>query len=426
MFRKLEICREQTRAVARVLTAQRFGLRTAPVLAAAGAVAIAGAACGGTSAAVASTAAHHGRSGSHGKTAKKKLGAPWVMGSLIDATGVDAAGGAAQKAGIDYYVNQVNAAGGVRGHKLVVRFCDTQSTPTQAAQCAQQLAGVNTHVVLAQSIDPPTRAALPYLTKDVVVAVDPILLPTSNENVFQATGSSKGLLLVFTKAAKAAGMHTIGVLYTTDTSGSHQLQAVQEAASAVGLKVVSAAQTPGVSNVTPQLLQLRQQGADVIYLASVGTNTTAAVNSYATLGMSQPIVAGAGAVTDGFLHSLSKIPKHLYGNSQLLVTTNGLPSKTVKAFRSYLKTFKQAEHEPADTQTTSAVYVGCVAADALKGAGLSVPALVKYLKSKQITCLGSTMRFNLPGLNVINNQPAAMAAAPANPNAGWQPVKGKL
>lgn len=390
---------------------------TMSVFAAGVVVASSVAACGASTAQAVAT---------HAKHTKAKKEAPWVLGSLIDETGTDAAGGAAQKAGIDYYISQINRAGGVDGHRIELKFCDTQSTPTQAAQCAQQLASVNTHVVLSQSIDPTTRAALPYLTKDLVVAVDPILLPTSKENVFQATGGSKGLLLVFAKAAKASGLHTIGVLYTTDTSGTHQLAAVQEAASVVGLKVVSVAQTPGVSNVTPQLLQLRQEGADVIYLASVGTNTTAAVNSYATLGMSQPIVAGAGAVTDGFLHSLTKIPKHLFGNSQLLITPKGLPARTVKVFDSYLKTFKKAEHEPADTQTTSAVYAGCVAIDALKAAGPSIPRMAKYLKTKPISCLGSEMRFNLPGLNVINDQPSAMAAAPTNPNAGWQPVKGKL
>jgi branched-chain amino acid transport system substrate-binding protein len=350
----------------------------------------------------------------------------WVVGSLIDETGTDANGGAAQKAGIDWYVKQINAAGGIKGHQVSVNFCDTQSTPTAAAQCAQQLAGVNTHVVLAQSIDPPTRGALPYLTHDLVVAVDPILLPKAGTNVFQATGASKGLLLVFAKAAKAAGVHTIGVLYTTDTSGTHQLLATRQAAAAAGLKVVAQPQDPGSTDVSPQLIKLRSAGADVIYLASVGTNTAAAVNSYRTLSMSQPIVAGAAAVTNGFLHSLSSIPQHLYGNSQLLVTDTGLPTATLTAFQAYLKEFKAQEGEPADTQTTSAVYDGCVALDALKGAGPSVPAMEHYLKTGSIDCLGSSMRYDLPGLNVINHQPASMAEARTNASQGWGPMQGNL
>jgi branched-chain amino acid transport system substrate-binding protein len=362
-----------------------------------------------------------------GHAKAKTTESPWVLGSLVDETGEDAAGGAAQKAGIDYWAQQVNASGGLQGHKVQIKFCDTQSTPTAAAQCAQQLADVNTHVVLAQSIDPPTRGALPYLNKDLVVAVDPVLLPTSKQkNVFQATGSGLVVANALVQGAKAAGFKTIGVLYTTDTSGTNQLAAAKQAAQSAGLKVVDEAQTDGATDVTPQLVQLRSQGAQVIYLASVGTNTAAAVNSYKTLNMSQPLVVGAANVTNGFLSSLSSIPQNMYGVSQLLEDTSGIQPATAKAFQAYLKNFKAKMHEPADTQTTSAVYDGCVATSALQSAGTNLPALEKFLKSHTISCLGSDMKFDVQGLNVINGQPAALAKAGATASAGWGKVTGKI
>ena len=381
-------------------------------------MAVGGAASAGVTAAAASTA--------HAK--KKASKTPWVIGSLVDVTGTDAAGGAAQKAGITYYIDQVNKAGGIHGHKLKLKFCDTQSIPTAAAQCAQQLTGVNSHIVLAQSIDPPTRGALPYLGKDLVVAVDPVLMPTSSEkNVFQATGAGQVVAQALVNGVKAAHLHTIGVLYTSDTSGTNQLAAAQKVAQAAGLTVVSQSQNPGSTDVTPQLVQLRSSGAQVIYLASVGTNTAAAVNSYATLGMSQPLVVGAANVTDGFLHLVSKIPPHMFGVSQLLQDHTGLKPSAIRVFDAYLKSFKTTMHEPADTQTTSAVYDGCVAADALKSVnGTSVSRLEKYFKTHQITCLGSNMRFNLPGFNVITGQPASLAEAGSSATSGWGPVRGKL
>lgn len=392
--------------------------RTLAPLAMAGVVAVAGAGAG-VSTAMAATG--HGKRHAASK-------ATWVLGSLVDATGEDAAGGAAQKAGISYYISQLNKSGGIDGHKLTVKFCDDQSTPTGAAQCAQQLAGVNTHVVLAQSVDPPTRGALPYLNKDLVVAVDPVLMPASTEkNVFQATGAGQVVAGALVAAAKAAGLNTIGVLYTSDTSGTNQLAAVQAVAKKAGVTVVSQSQTDGATDVTPQLVQLRSSGAQVIYLASVGTNSATAVNSYATLGMSQPLVVGAADVTDGFLHLVSKLPAHMYGVSQLLQDPAGLKPTTIKTFDAYLKSFQAAEHEPADTQTTSAVYDGCVATNALQGAGgTSVPALEKYLTSHQISCLGSNMKFSLPGFNVINGQPASLAEASSNATSGWGSVSGKL
>jgi branched-chain amino acid transport system substrate-binding protein len=408
----------------------RVELRSLGAMIAAAVLAVAVSACGGGSTVNTSSGGGPSGSGSSGGGAATTAGATgsgaWTLGSLVDLTGTDANGGAAQQQGIKYLINQINASGGVGGHKLAIKFCDTQSTPSGAAQCAQQLAGVNTHVVLAQSIDPPTRGALPYLTKDVVVAVDPILLPKTGTHVFQASGASSVVAGAMVAGAKASGFKTIGVLYTTDTSGTHQLEAAKEAAAKAGMKVVAQPQDAGSNDVTPQLVKLRAAGADVIYLASVGTNTAAAVNSYRTLGMSQPVIAGAAAVTNGFLHSLSSIPQHLYGVSQLLASPLGLPSSTAKAFTQYRSQFKATEGEPADTQTTTAVYDGCVATSALKAAGTFVSGMVKFLKSQPINCLGSTMRFNIPGLNVVSGQPAALAAASTTASNGWGPVQGKL
>jgi branched-chain amino acid transport system substrate-binding protein len=412
-------------------------------LAAAGAIAIGVAACGGgstvntssgssspaaSSSATAAASSTTSAAGASQSTAGASAGGKgaWVMGSVIDLTGTDAAGGAAEQKGIDYELAQINGAGGVRGHKLAVKYCDASSTPAGGSQCAQQLAGVNTHVVLAQGVDPPTRAALPYLTHDVVVAVDPVLLPKAGTGVYQSTTPPLDLTETLANAAKAAGMHTIGVLYTTDTSGTAQLAAAKQAAAKTGLKVVSEAQDAGSSDVTPQLVKLRSAGADVIFLASVGTNTAAAVNSYKTLGMSQPIVVGAAAVTNGFLHSLSSIPDHMYGVSHLLTSPAGLPPATAKAFATYIKQFKTQEGQPADTQTTSAVYDACVAADALKAAGPSAPAMNTFLKSKPIDCLGASLRFNVPGLNVPSGERAALVQAGTSASDGWGALSGKL
>jgi|GEM_PF-2926351 len=404
---------------------RRSGLGMAVV-----ALALAVTACGGGSTINTSSASSGSSTGTAASGSATSAGAStqggWVIGSLVDETGTDANGGAAQQKGIEYLVKQINGSGGIRGHHISIKFCDTQSTPSGAAQCAQQLSGVNTHLVLAQSIDPPTRGALPYLTNDLVVAVDPILLPKAGTDVFQATGASSVVAQAMVAGVKAAGLHTIGVLYTTDTSGTHQLQAAQAAAAKAGLKVVSEAQNPGANDVTPQLVKLRSDGAQAIYLASVGTNTAAAVNSYRTLGISQPVIVGAAAVTNGFLHSLPSIPAHLYGVSQLLASSAGLPPATAKAFSTFLAQFKAQEGEPADTQNTSAVYVGCVASAALKAAGPSVRGMAAFLRTEPISCLGSTMRFNIPGLNVVSGQPAALVQAGPSAAAGWGPVRGKL
>jgi ABC-type branched-subunit amino acid transport system substrate-binding protein len=375
------------------------------------------------SAAASSPAAGGGASGGQGAA-----GSAIEVGSIIDLTGVDATSGAAQQAGMGYFLQQLNAGGGINGRPLKVTYCDAASTPQGAAQCAQQFASLSSHLVITQTSDPPTRGALPYLTKDLVVDVDPILLPKSGTNVFQATAAGSVIAAALVSAVKKSGLHTIGVLYTTDTSGTHQLEAAQAAAKTAGITVVSQPQTAGVTDVTPQLLKLKSMGADVFYLASIGANTAAAVSSYKTLGLTTPVVAGAAAVTNAFLKSLSNgIPANLYGTSELIGDTTGLPAPIAQAWSQYRSAFTKYANQPVDTQTTSAIYVGCVAEAALKASSsFSVSDMAHALEAGTIPCLGVQQKFSIPGLNVVAGQPAAVTKAGASATDGWGPYQGNL
>ncbi len=381
---------------------------------------------GSTSSAPAAGASAGTASGSAG--AGSATGSPIEIGSIIDQTGVDATSGTAQKAGMDYFVQQLNASGGINGHPLKVTYCDAASTPQGAAQCAQQFANLSSHVVLTQTSDPPTRGALPHLTNVVVVDVDPILLPKSDTNVFQATAAGSVIATALISAVKKSGLHTLGVLYTSDTSGTHQLMAAQNAAKAAGITVVSQPQTPGATDVTPQLLKLKSMGADVFYLASIGANTAAAVSSYKTLGLTIPVVAGAAAVTNAFLKSLPNgVPANLYGTSELIGDTSGLPAPQAQAWSQYRADFTKYANQPVDTQTTSAIYVGCVAEAALKASPtFSVSEMTHALKTGTIPCLGVQEKFSIPGLNVVAGQPAAVTKAGPSASDGWGPYQGNL
>ena len=389
-----------------------------------GSTASTGASPAGSSPAGGGTSGSTGSSGS----AAASGGSAYEIGSIIDLTGVDATSGAAQQAGMGYFLSQLNASGGVNGHQVKVTYCDAASTPQGAAQCAQQFASLSSHVVLTQTSDPPTRGALPHLTSDLVVDVDPILLPKSGTNVFQATAAGSVVATALISAVKKSGLHTVGVLYTSDTSGTHQLEAAQGAAKAAGITVVSQPQTPGVTDVTPQLLKLKSMGADVFYLASIGANTAAAVSSYKTLGLTVPVVAGAAAVTNAFLKSLpSGIPANLYGTSELIGDTTGMPSSIAQAWSQYRTDFTKYANQPVDTQTTSAIYVGCVAEAALKASPTySVSDMTHALKSGTIPCLGVQEKFSIPGLNVVAGQPAAVTKAGASASDGWGPYQGNL
>jgi hypothetical protein len=152
------------------------------------------------------------------------------------------------------------------------------------------------------------------------------------------------------------------------------------------------------------------------------------VSSYKTLGLTVPVVTGAAAVTNSFLKSLPNgIPANLYGASELIGDTSSLPSAQSQAWAQYRSAFTKYANQPVDTQTTSAIYVGCVVQAALASSpAFSVTEMEQHLATSAIPCLGVHEKYSIPGLNVVAGQPAAVTKAGATAADGWGPYQGKL
>jgi branched-chain amino acid transport system substrate-binding protein len=390
-------------------------MRSLPLRGSLCALALAAAACGGGQ-------------GSSGTPAASPSGPSWVLGAMTDLTGAGSNGGQAQQDGLRFFVDQTNRAGGVAGHQLRLQYCDTQSTPTGGAACARQLSTVDSHVVLLGGALPSTQGAIPQLSNAIGVSVLPVLFPKAGTDVFQVSAVESAVVAPMLAAIRAAHLTTIGVLYTTDASGTAQLAAVQQSAPGSGLRVVAQPMNPGASDVTTQLVQLRSGGAQAIFLASIGGASTVGLTSYHTLSMDLPIILGAQAVTDSFLRALPfPVPKRLYGISTLALGTQGVSAAEQAAWSSFRSRFRAYAHEPVDTEHASAYYSGCVAAAALRATnGGSAAQMAAYLAGGTISCLGADMRFDRPGLNVVDNQPTALCQAGPTAADGWGPLRGSL
>ena len=371
------------------------------------------------SAAVASAARAHE---AHAKHASRS---PLVVGAILDLTGPGAAEGQAAKKGMDFEVRQINAAGGVDGRKLTVRECDTQSTPAGGAQCATQLSSVNSHVVLVLGSLPSTLGAVPHLTNVVGIAIVPVLFPKRGTDMFQMGALEKAFVAPFIKAARAAHLSKIGVIYVNEASGTAQLAAVEGAAKAAGIGVVSEPMDPAATDVTPELDQLTSQGAKAIFAATIGSADTAVVTSYHTLGLNVPLVMGAEAVSDAFLKSLSfPIPPRLYGISNLAVGP-GFSGPITRAWAKLRPAYLKFTHQQVDNEGSTTMFSVCAAAAALAGTHAGpVGRLKRYLETQTIKCLGSNLSFDkVPGLNVVTGLPATLAQAGPTVADGWGPVR---
>lgn len=354
------------------------------------------------------------------------------VGAIVDLTGASSVLGTTTREGGNFAVKQINSQGGIDGKQLQVDYCDTRSGTVGGSQCADQFSSLSTPLVLGMAALPGTQGALPHLGSDFVPTVLPVLFPKQGTNVFQTTSQESDLIKTFVDAMQKAHKTKVGVMYTTDATGTAQLNALKAGAGPAHITVNAQPMSPGATDVTTQLVQLRQAGSDVLFLATLGNPTNVILSSYHTLNMSTPVVVGAGAVTNGFLSSLQSaggIPSKLYGLSNFAQGSTTLTPAEKTAWDKLSKDYKSSTGHPIDGQTASAYYVTCVAAAVLKatGPGANAQQMSAWLSSHPVNCLGANLMFNqVPGLNVVTGQPAALAQAGKSASQGWQPLSSGL
>jgi len=215
--------------------------------------------------------------GSNSKSSGSTTAAGSVIkfGVLYDATGPLSAGQTTVTTGINAYVDKVNAAGGVDGHKLAFVTADTGSTATGALTAAQKLVQQDGVFAIVEHSAVFIGAA-PYLLQAGIPVVGSAIDGTewaepSYTNLFAAVGvldenyfeSSIGSFMKSAGVTKCASI-AYADLQSSDLSAAGFVDTCQKAGLAQGYLNT---QVPvGSTNVGPIALAIKNSGSNGIYL----------------------------------------------------------------------------------------------------------------------------------------------------------------
>lgn len=368
-----------------------------------------------------------GSSGSSGSSGGAAQG--WTVGVMLDQTGAGAATTAGAMAATNYAVNQLNAQGGINGHKITAKFCDDQSTTQGGATCGSELSGVNSHVVIVLGSNPPSQGAETQLTTNLGLAISAVLLPKKGSMMFQSSSLGTQVVTPLMQGAQANGIHTLGLIYTDDSPGQGQLKAAESIASKYGVKIVPEPMNPTATDVTPQLVKLQQAGIQAIYTATLGTSTAVILSSYHALNMTIPIAIGAGNVNNNFLKSIPfALPDNLFGPSSLILGPDYPNASVQKAWQAFAAAWKAAEpNYPMDQEVATTTYTWCLAKATLAATNASSgQAEATWLAGHTVTCLGAPIKYNNPAFNVPGFLPGALVQAGPAASDGWGPLRTKF
>jgi branched-chain amino acid transport system substrate-binding protein len=198
------------------------------------------------------------------------------LGVITSLTGSQAAFGEAHKNGYAIALDQINAKGGVLGKKIELDFYDDQSKPDQAVQGVSKLVDQDhVPVLLGAYSSENTKAIINPVTQHQI----PLMIPTATaDNVMDS--KSPWIFRIcagandYAKATIEFLQHngspkTMAIVYEKTNFGQANMQAMKEAATKAGIKLVAVEQYEAKSpDYRAVLRRVKAANPEVVYLCS--------------------------------------------------------------------------------------------------------------------------------------------------------------
>jgi branched-chain amino acid transport system substrate-binding protein len=237
------------------------------------------------------------------------------IGWLSSLTGALSSAALAENQGVQFAIDEINAAGGINGRKLELLTRDTTGDPTKAVNLASQLiysdkvaaiiGPVNSGESLA-TVPVVSKAGIPNI---VISTVDELTDPVKYPRAFRVIATNEQWIrnanLYATKTLKRSKVAIIG-----DSTGYGVASAKKAAAllQAQGITpVYSVVIDPNKTSVTDEMTKARAAGADVVMPWTAATGLLARIlNARGDMQWNVPIVAHPaimGAPIKGLLNA---------------------------------------------------------------------------------------------------------------------------
>jgi branched-chain amino acid transport system substrate-binding protein len=267
---------------------------------------------------------------------------PIRFGWLAALTGPSSAPAIGFNRGVLYAADTINAAGGVKGRKIEVITRDTQGDPTKAVNAVQEMISrLKVNAIWGPTNSGEALATTPIMGRARMPNIHPCVVnslidPEKFPNAFRMAPSNvqwddavRGYCLKNLKVKKVA---VIG-----DTTG-YGTTAVKDSVAGFqkdGAEVVYQAQIDATQpDVTPDMLRMKNAGAEAIVVWSVSTGMEARLfNARATMNWDVPFV-GHPAMGSGEIGGLLEKPAnwekvYIIGYRSCSFDANGhLPART--------------------------------------------------------------------------------------------------
>jgi ABC-type branched-subunit amino acid transport system substrate-binding protein len=241
-----------------------------------------------------------------------------LLGATMPLTGSGAAGGLGVKEGQEAYYAKVNAEGGVQGRQIKVNILDDAYDPSTAQKQMRQL--VENDQILAVSGGegtPNFLGVVPYLERQKVPAIAPYapsdtLGNTKNPNIFMATVDYVQEFEILTRYVLDQGpakkMALVGV---SGNVGDNAKAGMEKAIAGKGADLLYVPETPGTTDFTAIAAQLKQSGAEWVFLILTNADTGGLLQAMSRIGYTPKTAAWAGMSDDSYVKEFGALSQNM-------------------------------------------------------------------------------------------------------------------
>ena len=236
---------------------------------------------------------------------------PIPLGLTTALTGNLALLGTQARNGVEFAVDEINAAGGIEGKKLVLTTEDTGASSTDSLNAMNRILEGKPIVIFGSMISPHVFAQTEVVNKSET----PFLVGATNAKV-TAQGSKwlfrthvhDGQLadLIPEYLVKSLGKTRPGIIAVADDYGLGASRGIQ--ASLAKLKVTPVAVTsyaPSDKDMSAQLLEIKDKGADSLIVFGRPADVTLVIKQMSDLGIKLITIGNASVVAQTTLNNLS-------------------------------------------------------------------------------------------------------------------------
>jgi branched-chain amino acid transport system substrate-binding protein len=236
---------------------------------------------------------------------------PIPLGLTTALTGNVALLGTQARSGVEFAVDEINAAGGINGKKLALATEDTGASSTDALNAMNRILEGKPLVIFGSMISPHVFAQTEVVTKSET----PFLVGATNAKV--TSQGSKWLFrthvhdgqladLIPEYLVKTLGKTKPGIIAVADDYGLGASRGIQASLAKLNANPVAVTSyAPSDKDMSAQLLEIKDKGADSVILFGRPADVTLVVKQMNDLGIKLTTIGNASLVAQTALNNLT-------------------------------------------------------------------------------------------------------------------------